>query len=97
MKVFEQFKREMADTGLHVLLELRPSPSDEVRLSKVDARILPDGTLVSVLRTESLHKSPREDVAEIVHRPLSRVRRWSGSYIKDPCTRKIDEHSRARA
>ena len=35
MKVFEQFKSQMAGAGLHVILELRAEATgDEVRLSK---------------------------------------------------------------
>ena len=35
MKVFEQFKSEIANAGLRVVLELRPEAAgDEVRLSK---------------------------------------------------------------
>src|ERR1035441_6562853 len=35
MKVFEQFKSEIANSGLRVILELRPEAAgDEVRLSK---------------------------------------------------------------
>ena len=56
MKVFEQFKSEIAHSGLRVILELRPeAAADEVRLSKSGCQgfcqmgplvsIVPDGIL----------------------------------------------------
>jgi NADH-quinone oxidoreductase subunit F len=55
MKVFEQFKSQMAGAGLHVILELRAEATgDEVRLSKSGCQgfcqmgplvsVVPDGT-----------------------------------------------------
>src|ERR1035437_5237810 len=51
MKVFEQFKREITNSGLHVILELRPEAAgDEVRLSKSGCQgFCQMGPLVSVL------------------------------------------------
>jgi NADH-quinone oxidoreductase subunit F len=91
MKVFEQFKREMADTGLHVLLELRPeAASDEVRLSKSGCQgFCQMGPLVSVLPDGILYTKVRsEDVAEIVHQTLVAGQAVERLLYKDPSTRK---------
>ena len=91
MKVFEQFKREMADTGLHVLLELRPEAvSDEVRLSKSGCQgFCQMGPLVSVLPDGILYTKVRsEDVAEIVHQTLVAGQAVERLLYKDPSTRK---------
>jgi NADH-quinone oxidoreductase subunit F len=91
MKVFEQFKREMAGAGLHVLLELRPeAASDEVRLSKSGCQgFCQMGPLVSVLPDGILYTKVRsEDVAEIVHETLVAGQAVERLLYKDPSTRK---------
>src|SRR5579859_1134955 len=73
MKVFEQFKAEMAGAGIHVILELRPEAGDgEVRLSKSGCQgFCQMGPLVSVVPDGILYTKVRsEDVAEIVRRTL---------------------------
>jgi len=73
MKVYEQFKREVADSGLHAILELRPEAADdEVRLSKSGCQgFCQMGPLVSVLPDGILYTKVRsEDVKEIVQQTL---------------------------
>jgi len=91
MKVFEQFKREMADTGLPVILELRPEAAgDEVRLSKSGCQgFCQMGPLVSVLPDGLLYTKVRsEDVAEIVQQTLVAGQTVERLLYKDPSTRK---------
>jgi len=74
MKVFEQFKTQMANSGLQVILELRAeAASDEVRLSKSGCQgFCQMGPLVSVVPDGILYTKVRsEDVAEIVEQTLA--------------------------
>src|ERR1035437_8255557 len=91
MKVFEQFKREITNSGLRVILELRPEAAgDEVRLSKSGCQgfcqmgplvsVVPDGILYTKVRTE--------DVAEIVQQTLAGGQVVERLLYKDPATRK---------
>src|ERR1035438_2483974 len=65
MKVFEQFKHEITNSGLRVILELRPEAAGgEVRLSKSGCQgfcqmgplvsVLPDGILYTKVRSEDV-------------------------------------------
>src|ERR1035441_10129660 len=91
MKVFEQFKREIANSGLRVILELRPEAAgDEVRLSKSGCQgFCQMGPLVSVLPDGILYTKVRsEDVAEIVQQTLAGGNVVERLLYKDPSTRK---------
>ena len=91
MKVFEQFKREMAGSGLQVILELRAeAPSDEVRLSKSGCQgFCQMGPLVSVVPDGILYNKVRsEDVADIVQQTLVGGEIVERLLYKDPSTRK---------
>ena len=91
MKVFEQFKRAMDETGLKVILELREeAASDEVRLSKSGCQgFCQMGPLVSVLPDGILYTKVRaEDVAEIVVKTLTEGEVVERLLYKDPSTRK---------
>ena len=81
MKVFEQFKSEMASAGLHVILELRAeAASDEVRLSKSGCQgfcqmgplvsVVPDGILYTKVRAKTL---PRLCSRHLVGQPGCRA------------------------
>ena len=92
MKVYEQFKREVADSGLHAILELRPEAADdEVRLSKSGCQgFCQMGPLVSVLPDGILYTKVRsEDVKEIVQQTLVSGQAVERLLYKDPATRKI--------
>ncbi len=91
MKVFEQFKREITNSGLRVILELRPEAAgDEVRLSKSGCQgFCQMGPLVSVLPDSILYTKVRsEDVAEIVQQTLAGGNVVERLLYKDPSTRK---------
>lgn len=91
MKVFEQFKSEIAGSGLRVVLELRPEASgDEVRLSKSGCQgFCQMGPLVSVVPDGILYTKVRsEDVAEIVQQTLASGQVVERLLYKDPSTRK---------
>ena len=91
MKVFEQFKLEMAGSGLQVILELRAeATSDEVRLSKSGCQgFCQMGPLVSVVPDGILYTKVRsEDVAEIVQQTLAGGQVVERLLYKDPATRK---------
>jgi len=91
MKVFEQFKREMAGSGLQVILELRAeATSDEVRLSKSGCQgFCQMGPLVSVVPDGILYNKVRsEDVADIVQQTLVGGEIVERLLYKDPSTRK---------
>ena len=91
MKVFEQFKREITNSGLRVILELRPEAAgDEVRLSKSGCQgFCQMGPLVSVLPDGILYTKVRsEDVAEIVQQTLAGGNVVERLLYKDPSTRK---------
>src|ERR1017187_10136043 len=91
MKVFEQFKREITNSGLRVILELRPEAAgDEVRLSKSGCQgFCQMGPLVSVLPDGILYTKVRsEDVAEIVQQTLAGGNVVDRLLYKDPSTRK---------
>ena len=78
IKVFQRFKSEMADSGLRVVLELRPEAADdEVRLSKSGCQgFCQMGPLVSVMPDGILYtKVKSDDVAEIVQQDSYR---WRG-------------------
>jgi NADH-quinone oxidoreductase subunit F len=92
MKVFEQFKREMASSGLNVILELRGEGGDQdVRLSKSGCQgFCQMGPLVSVVPEGILYTKVRvEDVAEIVQQTLVGGEVVERLLYKDPATRKI--------
>jgi NADH-quinone oxidoreductase subunit F len=91
MKVFEQFKKEIANSGLRVILELRAeATADEIRLSKSGCQgfcqmgplvtVVPDGILYTKVRSE--------DVAEIVQQTLTAGAVVERLLYKDPSTRK---------
>jgi NADH-quinone oxidoreductase subunit F len=91
MRVFEQFKQEMAGSGLKVILELRPEAADdEVRLSKSGCQgFCQMGPLVSVLPDGILYTKVRsEDVPDIVHQTLAAGKVVERLLYKDPATRK---------
>jgi len=91
MKVFEQFKREMAGSGLNVILELRAEGGDhDVRLSKSGCQgFCQMGPLVSVVPDGILYTKVRpEDVAEIVQQTLVAGQTVDRLLYKDPATRK---------
>ena len=91
MKVYEQFKREMAKSGLDVILELRAeAEDDEVRLSKSGCQgFCQMGPLVSVEPEGILYTKVREeDVAEIVQQTLIGNQVVERLLYKDPSTRK---------
>src|SRR5208337_1049753 len=91
MKVFEQFKSAMAESGLQVILELRAEAADdEVRLSKSGCQgFCQMGPLVSVLPDGILYTKVRsEDVAEIVEKTLAGREVVERLLYKDPSTRK---------
>jgi NADH-quinone oxidoreductase subunit F len=91
MKVYEQFKSEMAKSGLDVILELRAeAEDDEVRLSKSGCQgFCQMGPLVSVEPEGILYNKVRqEDVAEIVHQTLVGHQVVERLLYKDPTTRK---------
>ena len=91
MKVFEQFTREMAGSGLNVILELRAEGGDhDVRLSKSGCQgFCQMGPLVSVVPDGILYTKVRpEDVAEIVQQTLVAGQTVDRLLYKDPATRK---------
>jgi NADH-quinone oxidoreductase subunit F len=91
MKVFEQFKHDMADSGLNVILELRPEAADDdVRLSKSGCQgFCQMGPLVSVLPDGILYTKVRsEDVKDIVQQTLASGQVVERLLYKDPATRK---------
>jgi NADH-quinone oxidoreductase subunit F len=91
MRVFEQFKREMAGSGLNVILELRAEGADhDVRLSKSGCQgFCQMGPLVSVVPDGILYTKVRqEDVAEIVQQTLIGGQTVDRLLYKDPATRK---------
>lgn len=91
MKVFEQFKREMAGSGLNVILELRAEGADhDVRLSKSGCQgFCQMGPLVSVIPDGILYTKVRvEDVPEIVQQTLIGRQAVERLLYKDPATRK---------
>jgi len=92
MKVFEQFKSEIANSGLRVILELRPEAADdEVRLSKSGCQgFCQMGPLVSVMPDGILYTKVRpEDVHEIVQQTLVGKQVVERLLYKDPATHKI--------
>jgi NADH-quinone oxidoreductase subunit F len=91
MKVFENFKKEIAGAGLKVILELRAeAASDEVRVSKSGCQgFCQMGPLVSVIPDGILYtKVHGEDVAEIVQQTLTDGQPVERLLYKDPATRK---------
>jgi len=91
MKVFEQFKQQMAGSGLNVILELRPEAFDhDVRLSKSGCQgFCQMGPLVTVLPDNILYTKVRaEDVAEIIEHTLAKREPVERLLYKDPATRK---------
>jgi NADH-quinone oxidoreductase subunit F len=91
MKVFERFKEEMKNSGLNVVLELRPGAGDrDVRLSKSGCQgFCQMGPLVSVVPDGILYTKVRaEDVAEIVRETLAGGQVVERLLYKDPATRK---------
>jgi NADH-quinone oxidoreductase subunit F len=91
MEVFEQFKKEIAGSGLRVVLELRPEAEhDEIRLSKSGCQgFCQMGPLVSVLPDNILYTKVRsEDVAEIAQQTLLGGQVVERLLYKDPSTRK---------
>ena len=91
MKVYEQFKAEMATSGLQVILELRAEAADdEVRLSKSGCQgFCQMGPLVSVVPDGILYTKVRsEDVADIVQQTLVGNQPVERLLYKDPTTRK---------
>jgi NADH-quinone oxidoreductase subunit F len=91
MKVYEQFKREMAGSGLQVILELRPEAAEhEVRLSKSGCQgFCQMGPLVSVLPDGILYNKVRsDDVPDIVHQTLIDGQVVERLLYKDPSTHK---------
>lgn len=91
MRVFEQFKREMAGSGLNVILELRAEGGDhDVRLSKSGCQgFCQMGPLVSVVPDGILYTKVRpDDVTEIVQQTLIAGQVVERLLYKDPATRK---------
>ncbi len=91
MKVFEQFNKEMADSGLNVILELKPEAFEQdVRLSKSGCQgFCQMGPLVSVLPDNILYTRVRaEDVPDIVKQTLVGGQPVERLLYKDPATRK---------
>src|ERR1035437_9169432 len=91
MKVFENFKKEIAASGLHVILELRPEAADdEIRLSKSGCQgFCQMGPLVSIIPDGILYtKVHSEDVADIVQQTLAAGGVVERLLYKDPATRK---------
>jgi len=91
MKVFENFKSEIANAGLRVVLELRPeAESDEIRVSKSGCQgFCQMGPLVSVVPDGILYtKVRKEDVADIVRQTLTENIVVERLLYKDPATRK---------
>lgn len=91
MRVFEQFKCEMADSGLNVILELRAEGDDhDVRLSKSGCQgFCQMGPLVSVVPDGILYTKVRpDDVTEIVQQTLMAGQTVDRLLYKDPATRK---------
>ena len=91
MKVFENFKSEIANAGLRVVLELRPeAESDEIRVSKSGCQgFCQMGPLVSVVPDGILYTKVRaEDVQEIVQQTLGAGQVVERLLYKDPGTRK---------
>src|ERR1700749_3815385 len=87
MGVFEQFKKEMAGSGLNVILELRPEAFDhDVRLSKGGCPgFCQMGPLVSVLPDNILYTRVRStDVPDIVQQTLIGGRPVERLLYKDP-------------
>jgi NADH-quinone oxidoreductase subunit F len=90
MKVFDAFERQLSESGLNVILELRPEMADdEIRLSKSGCQgFCQMGPLVTVLPEQILYcKVSEADVAEIVATTLV-----SGAVVDrllyvDPATR----------
>ena len=92
MKVFERFRKEMDEAGLHVVLELRPEAGDrDVRLSKSGCQgFCQMGPLVSIVPDGILYTKVRaEDVPEIVERTLVSGEAVERLLYKDPATRRI--------
>ncbi|MGA2276948.1 MAG: NAD(P)H-dependent oxidoreductase subunit E [Terracidiphilus sp.] len=90
MKVYEQFKSEIASAGLRVILELRAEAAgDEIRLSKSGCQgFCQMGPLVSVVPDGILYTKVRaEDVAEIVRETLTSGQVVERLLYKDPATR----------
>jgi len=104
MKVFENFKSQIAASGLRVVLELRPEAAgDEVRVSKSGCQgFCQMGPLVSVVPDGILYtKVKGEDVADIVQQTLVKGEAVERLLYKDPATRQIcrgfeDNHFYAR-
>jgi NADH-quinone oxidoreductase subunit F len=91
MKVFENFKKEIAASGLRVILELRPEAADdEIRLSKSGCQgFCQMGPLVSIIPDGILYtKVHSEDVADIVQQTLATGEVVERLLYKDPGTRK---------
>jgi NADH-quinone oxidoreductase subunit F len=91
MKVFERFKKEMAASGLSVILEVRPEARDgEVRLSNSGCQgFCQMGPLVSVLPEGILYtKVKAEDVPEIVGQTLMGGEVVQRLLYRDPATKK---------
>lgn len=91
MQVFDRFQREIADSGLNVILELRPEAGDrDVRLSKSGCQgFCQMGPLVSVIPDGILYTKVRcEDVPEIVQQTLVAGKVVERLLYKDPVTRK---------
>jgi NADH-quinone oxidoreductase subunit F len=91
MKVFEEFKQQIAGADLNVVLELRPEGSDaDIRLSKSGCQgFCQMGPLVSVLPDNILYNQVRrDDVADIVTQTLKGGAVVERLLYKDPATRK---------
>ncbi len=91
MGVFERFQSEMAGSGIHVILELRPEAADhEIRLSKSGCQgFCQMGPLVSVVPDGILYTKVRsEDVPDIVQQTLVGHQVVERLLYKDPATRK---------
>jgi len=91
LKVFERFKKEMANAGLNVVLELRPEAGDrDVRLSKSGCQgFCQMGPLVQMIPEGILYTKVRsEDVPEIVDRTLIGGLVVERLLYKEPATRK---------
>jgi len=93
MKVFEQFKSEIAGAGLQVILELRAeATSDEIRLSKADARASARwGRWFLWCRTASLYQGSRRRCCRIVQQTLV------GGQVVERLLYKDLRHARAAA
>jgi NADH-quinone oxidoreductase subunit F len=90
MGVFERFQSEMAGSGIHVILELRPEAADhEIRLSKSGCQgFCQMGPLVSVVPDGILYTKVRsEDVPDIVQQTLVGHQVVERLLYKDPATR----------